>query len=392
MVKLINLDRETIKINNKKRIIKLIYKKGELTKQEISKELNISIPTTINNVNELIKEGIVEEAGVADSTGGRKPVIVKFIPNARFSFGVEIKPNYVRVILMNLHSQIQYDKCFEMNCLEQFDKVLYKVKEEINIVIEKMNIPREKILGIGFSLPGTVNEEKMLLELAPNLKVKNISFKEFEDSISIPVYIENEANASAYAELNLGIDKEIKNLAYISITEGIGVGVVVGGNLYKGKNKRAGEFGHMTIIANGIQCNCGKKGCWEMYSSEKALLNNYNEKSRNKINSLDEFFILLDSKEKTAIKVWEEYINYLCIGIQNMILILDPNYIVIGGKISSYGKGLLKAVKDRVFVENSFYTKEDNEIILSNLKSDASIKGAALLTYDKLFFLGNKII
>lgn len=392
MIKLNNLDQETIKITNKKRIINLLYKKRELTKQDISKELNISVPTTISNVNELIQEGILEEGGVGDSTGGRKPVIVKFISSARYSFGVEVKPDYVRIILVNLDSEIQYDKCFKMNCLKDFDKVLHKVEEEIDIAIKETKIERDKILGVGFSLPGTVNEEKMLLEIAPNLMVKNISFREFQNRINIPIYIENEANAAAYAELNLVIGNELKNLVYISITEGIGVGVVIGDNLYKGKNKRAGEFGHMTVVPHGIKCNCGRNGCWEMYASERALLNDYNEKSRDKISLLKEFFNRLGNNEEIANIVWERYTDYLSIGVQNIILTLDPHYVIIGGEISEYEDKLLNSLNEKVFIENSFYNKEDNRILLSKLKKDSSIKGAALLPYDKLFFLGSKII
>lgn len=392
MIKLNILDQETIKITNKKRIINLLYKKRELTKQDISKKLNISVPTIINNVNELIKEGILEEAGVGDSTGGRKPVIVKFISSARYSFGVEVKPHYVRIILVNLDSEIQYDKYFKMNCLQNFNKVLDKVEEEIDIAIKETKIERYKVLGVGFSLPGTVNEEKMLLEIAPNLMVKNICFQKFQSRINIPVYIENEANAAAYAEINLSIGNEMKNLVYISITEGIGVGVIVEDNLYKGKNKRAGEFGHMTIVPNGIECNCGRKGCWEMYVSERALLNYYNNNSTEKISLLKEFFNKLDNNEEIAIKVWKRYIDYLSIGIQNIILALDPHYVVVGGEISEYEDNLLNYLNEKVFIENKFYNEKDNRILLSKLKKDSSIKGAALLPYNKLFFLGSKII
>jgi len=391
MLRLNSVDQETIKDSNRKSILQLLSKKREATKQEIAKELEISIPTVTTNVNALIEEGILEEAGVAESTGGRKPVIVRFLPNSRYSFGVDFSLTSVRIALTNLDSDIICETTFKMEGFSNMNEVIRKIERLIKDILKEKNIPIEKVLGIGFSLPGTVNEEAMLLEMAPNLKIKNISFKAFDEILEFPVYIENEANAAALAELSLGIAKQMRNLVYVSITKGIGTGIVIQDYLYKGKNKRAGEFGHMTIVADGKQCNCGKKGCWELYASDRALIEEYNKRTNKSTTSLQDIFEALRNDDANAKAVWEEYLNYLAVGIQNIILILDPHYIVIGGEISQYEE-ILEHLKEKVFIKNNFYNENDIKIMTSTLKGNASILGASLLPLQDLFFIRGKII
>ena len=174
MLKLHSVDQEIIKDSNRKQILQLLYKRREMTKQEISKELEISIPTVTNNINTLIEEGILQEAGVAESTGGRKPVIVKFIPNSRYSFGVDFSLNLIRVVLTNLDSEIIYETSFPIHGFTNIAEVMKKIEAIMKCALRDKQIPLKSVLGIGFSLPGTVNEEEMFLEIAPNLKIKNI--------------------------------------------------------------------------------------------------------------------------------------------------------------------------------------------------------------------------
>lgn len=392
MNKLNSIDQEVIKVINQKKIIQLLYRNKQMTKQDISKTLKLSIPTVISNVKELIEQGFLDEAGVAESTGGRKPTIIRFISDSRYSFGVCIAKGRVRIILSNLNFDIIEERFFELpDKLDNFEKLILKIRKEVDYIVGTHNIDTQKILGIGFSLPGTVNEKKLLLENAPNLKLKNICFKEFQDDFQFPIFIENEANASAYAEAFVNFNSIINSLVFISITEGIGTGIIISDNLYKGHNKRAGEFGHMTILKDGDQCNCGKKGCWELYASQKALINKYKKAFGDDGKNLDYFLGLVQNDQK-AKKILDEYLEYLAEGIKNIILMLDPRNIIIGGEISHYKTLIEKDLKDKVFEKNSFYNEEECKISFSELQGDASILGATLLPMEKLFFFSEKVI
>lgn len=392
MNKLKSIDQEAIKVMNQKKIIQLLYKNKQMTKQDIAKALKLSIPTIISNVNELIEQGFLDEAGVAKSTGGRKPVIVRFLPDSRYSFGICITKEYVRIILSNLNFDIIAERLFDIpDKLDNFESLILRIKEQVEYIINIYNIPSSKILGIGFSLPGTVNEKKLLLENAPNLKLKNICFKDFEHNFEFPIFIENEANASAHAEAFINFNDSINSLVFISITEGIGTGIIIGENLYKGYNKRAGEFGHMTILKDGKQCNCGKKGCWELYASQKVLINEYREAFSVDDKDLSYFLELAKSNFK-AKDILDKYLEYLAEGIKSIILILDPRNIIIGGEISYYKTLIEKDLKNKIFEKNSFYNEEECKISFSGLQGNASILGATLLPMEKLFFFAEKVI
>lgn len=390
-MRLKNVDHETIRESNKKKILNLLYKEKQLTKQYISQKTNISIPTVISIINELIDEGIVEEAGVAQSTGGRKPVILKFIEDARYSFGVELRPDRIRIILTNLISDIKYYESIYLDEVSDFNRIIDSVYNIFNKTIEKFKINKNQITGIGFSLPGIVDDENLILKVAPNMNLFNIDFKKYKDKFSVPLYIENEANLAAYAELNLGIAKEMRNLVYVSVTEGIGTGIVIQDYLYKGKNKIAGEFGHMTIVKDGKKCNCGRYGCFEQYASIKALLESYKNYNNKKI-AFEEFVNLIKSKDASALKVFDEYTDFLACGLQNIIMIMDPHYIIIGGDVVKFNNLLIDTLNNKVFVKNNFFNKNSSKILLSNLKENASILGAALLPFENIFNIDKKII
>lgn len=387
-----SIDQESIKASNRKKILNLILDQREITKQNISKEIGVSIPTVTSNINELIEEGLVKEAGALASTGGRKPVVVRFLPDSKYSFGVEFTLSNVRVILVNLDAEIKFHMSFKVDSFKDMDTIFYKICEIVNTVLFEKNINYKDILGISFSLPGTVNEENLILELAPNIRIKNVDFSRFSKLFKFPIYIENEANCAAFAELNLGIAKKMRNLVYVSINDGIGAGVVIQDHLYKGKNKRAGELGHMTIVPDGKPCNCGRKGCLEQYTSGKSLLEQYNSNSSKPVNTLQEFFSRVQKKESLALLTLEKYIYFLAIGIQNIVLILDPHYVILGGEMGDFSEYYLEDLKEKVFVENSFYDNTSLKILTSKLKNDSSILGAALLPLQKLFSINEKII
>jgi predicted NBD/HSP70 family sugar kinase len=375
---MIALDHSDIKNNNKKRIISLLLKERELTKLDISRRLDISVPTVTTIVGELIEDGIVEEAGMATSTGGRKPVIIRFLPDSRYSIGVDLGRDYVRAVLTNLDSKIIEETRKELSPITE-GEVLSVTKKLIEALINSQENIEGKLLGIGFSLPGIVNEKELKLEVATNFRLKNISFKELHSYFRLPIYLENEANAGVLAESRLGIARGLSNLIYISVTEGIGGGIFINNDMYKGRDNRAGEIGHMCIMKDGRQCNCGKRGCWETYASNRALIKEYNEISEEKVKNISEIINKFKQGEESAISVVEDYVDNLAEGIQSLVFIFNPDYVAIGGEISKYSDILDDKLTNKIFNNNEFYKEGDVRILFSSFGSDSNILGASLI-------------
>ena len=330
------INHKAIKNYNRRKIINLLSVRRELTRQAISLKTGISIPTVASNIQELIDEGLVEEAGTAESTGGRKAVIVRYLPDARVSFGVEITRTKVRILLSNLDLEIRFESELVMEPFGRIDEVMNRTSEEIERILLSLGIPAEKVLGVGFSLPGTVNQKKMTLELAPNMGMKDILFKPFEEAFHYPIYIENEANSGALAELKLGKAAKSGELVYVSVGGGIGTGLIINGKLYKGKNQRAGEFGHMTVVPGGKLCNCGRRGCWETFASCQAALRYFKElQPQSKATSFQELLVLAEEGDQQAAQALAKQALYIGRGLRLIIAGLSPSLILIAGDITS---------------------------------------------------------
>lgn len=376
---------EQIKQMNRAKIINLIRSAKEITKYDISKTLSLSIPTVTNNIMELIEDGLVEEAGVAASTGGRKPVIIRFLETSKYSVGVNITPKSVQILLIDLN-------CDEVDALElsykqgvEFSELLNLVEQQIIELLNKHHIDKNKLLGIGFALPGVVDDQKKMLWDAPNIHVHNYCFSDYELRLGTKLLIENEANIAAFAEKKLGKLEGINNLVYISITEGIGTGIIIQDHIYKGTQKKAGEFGHHRISNENRKCNCGRTDCWEVYASKNALLRYYQEGSSIKLDHISEVFEAYNHQNPIAKKALEKYIAQLLIGIENIILGMNPDCVVIGGELSEYKTEMVSLLEIQVNEEHHFIDFEGSKIIFSELKSKGALIGAALLPLEEVF-------
>jgi predicted NBD/HSP70 family sugar kinase len=393
---------QDIRDSNQKKILALLLEKRELSKQEISRATSLSIPTVTANVSRLMELGLAVEAGVSASTGGRKPMIIRFLPDSRYAFGVDFSSNHltssnlIRVILVNLDAEIRSESSFEYGDFSSVSQIISHVKKLTEKALAERKIPRHLVMGIGFSLPGTVNERKLLLEQAPNLPpdlgMNALDFRKFQSLFPFPILVENEANASAYAELVLGGARGKRSLVFLSINRGIGAGIVIGGRVFKGNNKRAGTVGHITVESKGVRCTCGRKDCWEIYAASGALIRNYRRVSGKKLRDTRHFHQLLEDADPTAETIWDEYLEYLAIGINNIILSLDPHSIIIGGEISRFGDRLLEPLRAKVLAQNTFSRDDDLEIALSRLGENAAILGVALLPFHGLLHQGAKVI
>jgi predicted NBD/HSP70 family sugar kinase len=381
---------------NRKIALNALIKSKKLTKKQISDQIGLSLQTVNSIIKDLALEKVVSEEELADSTGGRRPVYVSLVESSRCTFGVDFHSSYVRIVLTNLKSEIIKDVIIKVPQSDyrmgHFDKIMGKVYSSVEKIISENKVHKDKILGIGYSFPGIVDEKKELLRYCPNLFIKDLDFSKYDKMFDFPCYIGNDANLAAFAESKIGLAKSKRNMVYVYIVEGVGFGIIIRGKLYKGHNERAGEFGHMVIEKDGKKCICGKRGCWNAYISIDALIDNYNNEADNKINSLEEFVRLLKLGDSKAKKALDKYLEYMSIGLINLIMAIDPYYIIIGGKIAEISSSyLIKPLEDKILKDNLFIKKEDINLLLSKLGEDASVIGASILPLKDFLYVDNYI-
>ncbi len=385
MIKLETLTQDQIKEINRANILKLVKQRGELTKLELAEALKLSIPTVTANINQMLEEGLVETAGMGSSTGGRKPVMVRLVHDALYSVGVNIAPDRVELLLMDLHGDSLSRTAFPFEKDIRFSELLQRVEAEIGALLQGAGVPRQKVAGVGISLPGLVDEDRLILEYAPNIGVKDFDFTRFQERLGLKLYIENEANVAAYAEIETGKTAAMRNVVCVSITDGVGTGIIIDQHIYKSSRKKAGEFGHMRISGEAIQCNCGRTGCWELIASKKALLKYYSEATGCRAASLEEVFDETRLETPAVQEALEKYIDGLFIGIENIILGLNPEYVIIGGELGRYGKPLLDLMNRSNHMKSNFVEYEGSKVVFSELGDQGSLIGAALLPFEELF-------
>ena len=350
---------------NRSRIINLLYKKGPLTKQDISLSLGLSLPTITQNLKKLMEEGLVEESGTVESTGGRKPKTVGLRDSARGAVGIELSKGHIKIGVIDLHARLiqsqRISKPFSGTA-----RYWEELAGFVDSAVSDAGFSSGQILGVGVATPGIVHSEKMLLEYAPTLQIRDFSLSFLKNLIPYPLALENEANAAGMAEL-WEID-HVSNAVYVSINKGVGGAVLINNQLYKGKHCRGGELGHMTLHPGGLPCSCGARGCFEAYCSVQRLVEDSKQ--------LDAFFASVDTGERKAAGLWEEYLGDLALGLNNLRMIFDAD-IIIGGDLAPYLEKYLTRLKRKMF-NGSILSGTDASVRLCKHRSFSSVVGAGL--------------
>lgn len=366
-----------VKRINRNQIFRYINKYEKVSKPDIASDLKISMPTVLQNVKELMEQGLICEVGAFESTGGRKAKVLSPILNARFAIGIDITQNHVGFALTDLsgkvlrHSRIYKPFQNEDFYFEELGKLAYTFRKESD-----MN--KDSFLGFGISIPGIVTPDNKLIAFSHVLGIKDMPCSKFSQFLDEPCFFINDANAAGLAEIfNV---KEQWTAVYLSLSNSVGGTIIqpksnfadtfsVDEKLYLGDNWRSGEFGHVTLIPGGEQCYCGKQGCFDVYCSAKKL----SQKTEGK---LEVFFEELEKGNKEFAQMWEEYLGHLAIELNSLRMIFDCK-IIIGGYVGSFIEPYLDPLQEKVSLLNTF-SQEENYIQSCRYQVEASALGAAI--------------
>ncbi len=376
-------DQALVKKINKSLILHTIRKHAELSRARISEMTGLNKATVSNLVAELLEDQLVLEAGPGESSGGRKPLILNFHAMAGCVIGMELRVKQLTAVLCDLNGSVIGES--ETSLLRHdYEYVLGEMKTVIAGLIRQAPSTHYGVVGIGIGVPGMVDEHGVVL-FAPNLVWEKAPLRQqLEEAFSIPVIIDNEANSGALGELNFGRGEDVRHLLYVSAGSGIGSGIIIGGELYKGSRGYAGETGHMCIEAEGTPCSCGSQGCWELYASEKAY--DLAPMALPAYHTRDLIGFAADGNA-AALQQFSLMGTYLGIGLTNLINSFNPELIVIGGALSEAREWLEETMQQVVAKRTLPYHKQQLEIAFSTLGSRAAMIGAGFSA--AMHFLGH---
>lgn len=376
-------NQHVVKKENKTLVLQTIKEKAPISRASIAQVTGLNKGTVSSLVSELIDEDFIHESGTGESSGGRRPVMLLLNEKAGFTISVDLGVNRILGIMTDISGNRILEKEIAVtdNSLTNVTGNLFTLIDDLK---EQAPPSRYGIIGIGVAVPGVVTTGGEIL-LAPNLGWKKVQLKDIlYERYELPIIVENEANAGAYGEFIYGAGQNSQELIYISASIGIGVGLILGGKLYKGLRGFSGEFGHMTIDKDGLACRCGNQGCWELYASEKALLE-LSEQHGLQEPSISKLVKKAEESDSVALQVFEQIGDYLGIGITNIIHIFNPEQVIIGGSLAEGIPLLLPSIKKRIEQNAIGFNLDDVHLNEATLNKYSIVLGITAFNIENFF-------
>lgn len=311
-----------------------------------------------------------------------------------YRIGVDLGGTNIAVGVVDENMKIIGRGKVKTRCPRPAAEIFDDIAVAVGMAVKDAGISMDDVVSVGVGTPGSVNKTNGYIEFSNNLEFNQVPAKEMlEERIGKTVFLDNDANCAALGEAIAGVGNGVENFVAITLGTGVGSGIIVNGKIVVGVNYCAGEMGHMVICADGKPCNCGRKGCWEQYSSATALISQTKEAMQNNPDSImwqltggidnvsgRTAFDAMRQGDEAAAAVVDKYIYYLSIGICNVINALQPEIVCIGGGVSHEGDYLLKPLQKYVEEQRySIYAGKQTQIVAAQLGNDAGIFGAALL-------------
>ena len=393
----LSTDKNVKNVQIKKNIINFFINEGNNTITELSKELDLSIPTITKFINELVDQELIKEYGKVQTSGGRYPILYGLKPDSIYFIGADMSRHHLNMALMNFKGEIvDYQMgikyAFE-NTPESFD-VLHKLLQNF---IDNVKVPKERLFNINLNISGRVNPES-------GYSYSSFYFSEqpiteiLTEKLNFNVGIDNDTRAMALGEYMSGVVQGEKNVIFVNVSWGLGIGIIIDGKPYYGKSGFSGEFGHFPIFDNEILCHCGKKGCLETEASGMAIHRTVIERIRNGESSiltehikdldtltLTDIMKAVSNEDPLCIEIIEEVGYILGKYIAGLINIFNPELVVIGGQVSQAEGFILLPIQSSIRKYSLNLVNRDSKIVTSKLKQKAGIVGACMVARSRLF-------
>jgi N-acetylglucosamine repressor len=382
-------------------VLAVIQQKNRISRAELARITRLTPATVSSTAAELGRLGLVREIGHGKSMGGRRPILIELNPEAFYLMGVDVGITKVIALITDLHGGVLSKTRLEVDVQAGKEHILSRVREAAERTLAAVgDRVRKKVSAMGVAVPGLVDIEKNISVFAPNLPdwksvpIGEILTKEF----TLPVFVENDARAMALGETRYGAAVGYDNILCLNVGHGIGSGIIVNGEVYRGKAWAAGEIGHSTIITSGPLCHCGNRGCLEVMAGGHAIAASAIRVISTGVKTAMRDLIGGDITRITAKVVSDaaqagdaaagdllrEAGTYIGIGLANAVNLLAPEVIVIGGGVALSGEILFAEIRKTVKARAFTTMVSDPPIVPSVLGENASGIGVCALALGRI--------
>lgn len=395
-----------VKSHNLQAILLSLLDEGSLSRIGLAKKTGLSTTTVTNLITELLEQGIVAEEGLVTSDGprrvGRPRTALRLVENARYAVGLHIGIGRFRVAVTNLLAESLHTRVESFDLKAPAENVIAQMATEIDCTIQESGVERSRVIGVGVGASGLVDYKTGVNVLAPNLGWREVPILSLlERQLGLPVTVDNNVRAMALGEALFGAGKGINSLAFVYGRVGVGAGIVVGGQIFRGSNAGAGEIGHTILVADGGEaCRCGNTGCLETLISETVILREANElanrhpdtpigKALHRNGSeltLEDVFEAIQQEDQELQVLLEHRACYLGMALANLINILNPELILLGGIFAQGADIFLPTLEECVRRSAFAGMGEKVSIQTTRFGWQAGVIGASALALTSFFY------
>ncbi len=392
-------DQAFVRETNLSFVLRQIHTQSPISRAQLAVLTGLNKSTVSSLVDDLIERNLVCETGMNSAGAGRPATLLEINCNAGCIIGVELGVDFVSVAVTDFLGNIIWRRKEDADPSEDQKKM---INQTLQIVKEAMAMAKKKgprIFGIGLATPGTVDLKEGVLIFAPNLHWRNVPFRKlFSEQTKLKVFIENDANAAAISEHLFGTARQCRDFLFVFAGVGIGGGLFLNGELYRGKNGYAGEIGHSPITAEPSQtiCHCGNRGCWETYANQYSIIQRVQARLEVKRSSIVPKLMAeqkspltiplikqaADAGDMEARESFIEAGHAMGQGFAGLINIFNPEKIILGGPLSIAGDYLLPTIKDTIARHSLTEIDQQAEVLISPFGPDASLIGAIAIVAD----------
>jgi predicted NBD/HSP70 family sugar kinase len=380
---------ETARDINRRIVLNLIRTHQPISRADLARQSGLQRSTVSVIAEQLIKERWIAEGANGHTPRGRRPQLLHLNKERVGIIGINVRPITTTLALADLDANfLAQDSLATPSDPKQF------VAELLPRVRKLMQArPELTCEGIGVSLPGRVDLASKQLVFAPNLGWKDFDLKTpLEKATRLPVELENAANSCALSEICFGRRAEgLRNLIVVTVSEGIGCGLILNHQLVQGSTGTAGEFGHATLIQDGLECSCGNRGCWEMYASNSAAIRHYTQATRpakratetEKTISFEHLLRLADQGDAKAVEALQQMAKHLGMGMAPLVTGLAPDMIVVVGEVTRAWHNVGPIIKETI--KQQSFTRAETQIVPSDPITQPRLRGTIALVLLKHF-------
>ncbi len=378
-------NRDLMRGINRTIVLNAIKTNEPISRAELAHLTKLSPATVTAITSDLIDEDLIFEKETGDSSGGRRPILLALNPRGGFVVGVKLMEGHAVGALTDLNAAVLFKDSivFPDDALESVIDALVSL---VNRLIRTGGINKKQLLGVGVGLAGVVDSASGMLRQSPFFGWKDTPLRDLlQTRLRVPIYIDNDVNTLTLGEKWLGAGIPVDNFVVITIGRGIGMGMVINGQIVRGKSGGAGEFGHIVVDPEGPLCGCGKHGCLESFLSDQALLATAHKKVGGDVRDIDDLVRRASDGDVKARNVLTSAGELLGRQIANVVNILDPKLIILSGEGVRMGEVFFAALRSAVAKNVMPGLAKDAEIRMAAWEDDVWARGAASVVIGELF-------